>query len=88
MNAADVNPDRPRRILLLTYYYPPDTAVGAVRPARLAAALRERGHRVRIIAAGEADAFDDASGVDRVRPLPNPREWWLRMKRLKQGRST
>jgi glycosyltransferase involved in cell wall biosynthesis len=87
MSAAPASSPRRRRILLLTYYYPPDTAVGAVRPSRLAAALRERGHHVHVIAAGETDAFDDAAGVDRTRPLPNPREWWLRIKRLKRDRS-
>jgi glycosyltransferase involved in cell wall biosynthesis len=82
MSVAPASNPRRRRILLLSYYYPPDTAVGAVRPARLAAALRERGHDVHVIAAGETNSFDDATGVDRVRPLPNPREWWLRYRHL------
>ena len=34
------------RILILTTFYPPDTAVAAVRPYMLAKYLAQRGHEV------------------------------------------
>lgn len=39
------------RVFLLTYYYPPDPAVGGVRPARVASALAAAGHVVHVITA-------------------------------------
>lgn len=51
------------RILLITTYYPPDTAVAAVRPYMLAKYLTLRGHDVTVLRSGEffnsaSDFFD------------------------------
>lgn len=51
------------RILLITTYYPPDTAVAAVRPYMLAKYLTRRGHEVTVLRSGEffnsaSDFFD------------------------------
>ena len=50
-------------ILLLTTFYPPDTAVAAVRPYMLAKYLTKRGHKVTVLRSGEfynsaSDFFD------------------------------
>ena len=77
-------------VLLLAYHYPPDPAVGSLRPAKVARAFREAGHRVTVITArlpGETAAVRETSdGLDvrTVLPIPNPREFyklakgWLR----------
>lgn len=51
------------KILLITTYYPPDTAVAAVRPYMLAKYLTRRGHEVTVLRSGEffnsaSDFFD------------------------------
>lgn len=51
------------RILILTTFYPPDTAVAAVRPYMLAKYLAQRGHEVTVLRSGEfynsaSDFFD------------------------------
>ena len=51
------------RILILTTFYPPDTAVAAVRPYMLAKYLTQRGHDVTVLRSGEfynsaSDFFD------------------------------
>ena len=51
------------RILILTTYYPPDTAVAAVRPYMFAKYLTQRGHDVTVMRSGEfynsaSDFFD------------------------------
>lgn len=51
------------KILILTTYYPPDTAVAAVRPYMLAKYLTRRGHEVTVLRSGEfynsaSDFFD------------------------------
>lgn len=51
------------KVLILTTYYPPDTAVAAVRPYMLAKYLTRRGHEVTVIRSGEffnsaSDYFD------------------------------
>ena len=51
------------RILILTTYYPPDTAVAAVRPYMLAKYLTQSGHNVTVLRSGEfynsaSDFFD------------------------------
>lgn len=50
-------------ILILTTFYPPDTAVAAVRPYMFAKYLTKRGHRVTVLRSGEfynsaSDFFD------------------------------
>ena len=50
-------------ILIITTYYPPDTAVAAVRPYMLAKYLTKRGHKVTVLRSGEfynsaSDFFD------------------------------
>lgn len=39
------------RILLITYFFPPYNSVGAVRPGKLAAYLRAKGHAVHVLTA-------------------------------------
>ncbi len=78
------------RVILISYYYPPDRAVGALRPSKVARALRDAGHDVVVIAArlpGEPEEATDPSGVTvrRVRPIPNPREAWLALKRRRHA---
>ena len=46
-------------ILIITTYYPPDTAVAAVRPYMLAKYLTQRGHRVTVLRSG--DFYNSAS---------------------------
>ena len=50
-------------ILIITTYYPPDTAIAAVRPYMLAKYLTQRGHQVTVLRSGEfynsaSDFFD------------------------------
>lgn len=50
-------------ILIITTYYPPDTAIAAVRPYMLAKYLTRRGHQVTVLRSGEfynsaSDFFD------------------------------
>jgi glycosyltransferase involved in cell wall biosynthesis len=40
------------KILLISYYFPPYNAVGAVRPGKLAKFLHRRGHEVKVVSAG------------------------------------
>jgi glycosyltransferase involved in cell wall biosynthesis len=54
-------------VLLISYYYPPDTQSGAARPHRFAKYLRRLGHPVTILAAGpETDPVTDGD-VHRLR---------------------
>ena len=57
-------------ILIITTYYPPDTAVAAVRPYMLAKYLTQRGHKVTVLRSGEfynsASNFFDMSIPVRV----------------------
>lgn len=51
------------KILIITTYYPPDTAIAAVRPYMFAKHLAERGHEVTVLRSGEffngvSDYFD------------------------------
>ena len=75
-------------LLIVAYHFPPDRAVGALRPARMAEALRAAGHRVSVITAklpGEVQSVRPAaSGMAAfsVTPVPNPREFYLGAKRL------
>lgn len=47
------------KILILTTYYPPDTAIAAVRPYMFAKYLAKRGHEITVIRSGEF--YDSAS---------------------------
>lgn len=70
---------RRRRVVVVTYHYPPDHAVGGLRPARLARALAAEGCEVRIITAERAgDTREQLSRgqsiqVRPVRMQPSPR---------------
>jgi len=46
-------------ILIITTYYPPDTAVAAVRPYMLAKYLTQHGHKVTVLRSG--DFYNSAS---------------------------
>jgi len=46
-------------VLIITTYYPPDTAIAAVRPYMLAKYLTERGHKVTVLRSG--DFYNSAS---------------------------
>lgn len=75
-------------VLLLAYHYPPDPAVGAVRPARMVQALRDRGHQVTVITARlpgemrEERSSEPGADVFAVKAIPNPRHLYLSAKRL------
>lgn len=58
-------------ILVISYHYPPDRAVGGQRARKLVEALRAAGHDVVVIAAGDPTADPT---VLRVPPLPSVRE--------------
>lgn len=61
------------RILIITYFFPPDRAVGGQRAMKVVDALREAGHDVEVIAAGN-DGGNDSDHIRRVRPLPSIRD--------------
>ena len=72
---------RRRHIVLLAYHFPPDPAVGALRPARVARELANAGYRVTVIAAPlpggsvEAETVDDpAISIRRVALQPGLRD--------------
>jgi glycosyltransferase involved in cell wall biosynthesis len=68
------------RILVVAYYYPPDSAVGAIRPAKIVRALEARGHDVQVIAAPGSSETESNPNVHRVRPMRNPRELYNSLK--------
>src|SRR5436190_17495797 len=43
-----------RKLLLITYHFPPDAAVGAIRPAKLAKYLRRLGWKPYVLTVGES----------------------------------
>lgn len=45
------------KILILTTYYPPDTAIAAVRPYMFAKYLSQRGHQVTVLRSGEINKW-------------------------------
>lgn len=79
------------RIVVISYHYPPDPAVGGLRAAKVAEAFRRAGHEVHVVAA----QVPEASGplvrtpggivIERVRAWRNPRELWLAWKRRGVG---
>ena len=79
---------RPLTILLLAHAYPPFPASGALRPAKVVAALRARGHRVHVVTSRvDSDVAgwrvrEDGLDVRAVRSLPNPRFLYVHAKTL------
>lgn len=71
------------KILLISYHYPPDRAVGGQRARKVADSLRAAGHDVRVIAAGDAP---DDDRVQRVVPLPSSRDVYAALRRRYGGR--
>jgi glycosyltransferase involved in cell wall biosynthesis len=69
---------RPRRILLVAYYYPPQNIIGARRPAALAKHLRRRGHEVTVLTSVQAGRGpdDESSRLVRTRDLLATRLNW------------
>lgn len=80
-------------VVLLAYHYPPSTEVGALRAARVAAALAEAGHPVTVIRAGARpdEPAPELLGVEvrTVVPAPAPRDWYAALRRAlrEQGKS-
>lgn len=79
----------PKRILLISYYFAPQNAIGAVRPTKLAKYLERMGHRVTVLCSpGLGDLQDptlarDMAGLTDVHVVEE-RNW---LRRLKQRRS-
>lgn len=75
------------KVLLISYHYPPSKAVGALRARKVAEAFRDHGHAVTVITArlpedsGSRRLHQPGLEVKAVRSLPNPRFWYLAMKR-------
>src|SRR3954471_14246617 len=69
-------------VLLITYYFPPDQAVGALRPAKVVAALRAAGHQVKVVTAGSPTGDSGGDGIGRIKPLPGPRDLVLALTRV------
>ncbi len=66
------------RILLVTYYYPPDSEVGALRPSRLARFLAQAGHEVHVLTMANAPGAEgvvarDGITIHRVKAWRSPR---------------
>ena len=81
-----------RKILLLTFYYPPSPAVGALRAQKVARAFQRAGHEVLVLTArlpGETEAVrhqEPGLTVRAIRSIPNPRFWYLGLKERIRGR--
>ena len=61
------------RILLVSYFYPPDVSVGSIRWPPMVAALRERGHEVTVLTTSAFGSEPgDGRGVVRTRDLEAP----------------
>jgi glycosyltransferase involved in cell wall biosynthesis len=72
------------RVLLVTYHYPPDPAVGAVRAGRISQAVTDAGHQVVVVSVAMAglDVSGPTAPVHRVRQLPNPKDLMDGLRRL------
>ncbi len=81
------------RIVIISYHYPPDPAVGGLRAAKVAEAFRRAGHEVHVVAAQVPEATvplvctPGGIVIERVRAWRNPRELWLAWKRRRGGRA-
>lgn len=79
------------RIVVISYHYPPDPAVGGLRAAKVAEAFRRAGHEVHVVAAQVPEALvplvrsPTGIAIQRVRAWRNPRELWLAWKRRGGG---
>jgi glycosyltransferase involved in cell wall biosynthesis len=75
------------RVVLVTYHFPPDPQVGALRAGTVAAALRDWGHEVHVVTARlPGETGPDRVGMDGVSvrtvvPLPTARDLYARAKR-------
>lgn len=67
------------RVLFLTYHYPPDPAVGAIRAGNIVRELEGRGHEVVVIATGQG--YGEVEQVHRIRPLPNATQFYRKSRR-------
>ncbi|MDX2121188.1 MAG: hypothetical protein SF070_09080, partial [Gemmatimonadota bacterium] len=82
------------RIVVISYHYPPDPAVGGLRAAKVAEAFRRAGHEVHVVAAQVPEAtaalLRTPAGIviERVRAWRNPRELWLAWKRRGGGNAS
>jgi glycosyltransferase involved in cell wall biosynthesis len=73
-------------VLFVTYHYPPATAVGGIRPSKLAQYLRQYGWSSVVLTATGSDCGVPPSYVVRVREWPHPLKIYqrLRERRLKR----
>lgn len=74
----------PRHIVLLTRHFPPDSAVGAIRPYTLAMSMLARGHRVTVVTAQIAGAVRTREAgltIIEVPVVSNPRQRIARLKK-------
>ena len=75
-----------RRVVLLSYHFPPTPEVGGLRAAKVARALRRAGHEVIVVTGRLPDeGNEDRPNADGVRiitvPLAwNPRQWYASLK--------
>lgn len=73
-------------VVLVSYHFPPDPAVGSLRAAKVARGFRDAGHRVDVVTArlpaetGLRRTGDPRLTVHPVTPLPSPRELVARLK--------
>jgi glycosyltransferase involved in cell wall biosynthesis len=74
-------------VVLLAYHYPPDPAVGSLRPAKVVHALRAAGHDVSVVTACRPEeapgvrTTEPGLTVIAVKPQRNFREWYAARKR-------
>ncbi|MGH7506728.1 MAG: hypothetical protein ACRELX_13800, partial [Longimicrobiales bacterium] len=73
------------RILLVAYHYPPDPAVGSLRPAKVAAALRAAGHQVKVLSVARPGLPASNGDVERIRENRSPRDWYTLVLRRLRG---
>ncbi|MEO8199504.1 MAG: glycosyltransferase family 4 protein [Gemmatimonadota bacterium] len=79
------------KAVLLAFHYPPDSAVGSLRPIKVAHSLRDAGWEVTVITATleneKAGVRAEEAGLNviAVKPHKNPREWYASFKRLRRG---
>lgn len=77
----------PMHVVVISYYYPPNPAVGGLRAQKVARALAGAGHTVTVIAADCAEfrerGLPAEPGIEvvPVTPLPGPRDWYAALKR-------
>jgi glycosyltransferase involved in cell wall biosynthesis len=68
-----------KRLLLITYHYPPSSAVGAVRPSKFAKFLPEFGWQPTVLTVRAADSANDPD-VIRIQEWPHPLKSYERLK--------